>query len=163
MEFPNIPEDMLELLDELGTFPDLSTATVDDDANQIPESSPPSTNLTATEAVGPDELLGLQYHPPATTGTFVPRGMGGVHSDQESSNGSTETSLDLSNAQSTTPVILYPSPSSALVVGSACPRCGQVHPRLVRAEACLNKSSGARPFLCSGDCGEPGWCVFVPS
>ena len=150
MDFPNIPDDMIIIWNELGTFPDLSTPTSGDDASQAP------ANPTL-EAVSLDELLSLQYHLPAAPGTSVPRVMEEAHSDQELSNGGAGINLDLSNTHITVPAIIDPSPSSALVVGSTCPRCGQVHPRFVRAEACLNKSRDTRPFLCNGDCGEPGW------
>lgn len=35
-----------------------------------------------------------------------------------------------------------------------CPYCHKTHSRPVRYEACENKHTGARPFLCGGQCGD---------
>ncbi|CAG7846766.1 SubName: Full=Uncharacterized protein {ECO:0000313/EMBL:CCA74409.1} [Serendipita indica DSM 11827] len=156
MAFPNVPNDMTARLDELGTFPDLSMVT-SDDASLTSLTSwkhPPSPVQTSAS---PPSVPTSPQHRNVAVKYSAGRAMSGV----VPAPGTSFTRAPNSLLTVTTPnvgAITGPaSPSSEIVVGSPCPRCSRIHPRAVRAEACLNKWQDIRPFACGGACGLLGW------
>ncbi|CCA74409.1 hypothetical protein PIIN_08361 [Serendipita indica DSM 11827] len=142
MAFPNVPNDMTARLDELGTFQTCRCWK-----------HPPSPVQTSAS---PPSVPTSPQHRNVSVKYSAGRAMSGV----VPAPGTSFTRAPNSLLTVTTPnvgAITGPaSPSSEIVVGSPCPRCSRIHPRAVRAEACLNKWQDIRPFACGGACGLLG-------